>query len=227
MVSSDLFCTLSYDFVFFLGPIIWQLSKNSLFQKRVQKLGFSIFSVLSLNFENSLFWGLLKHYENRGFSIVCAFCCWKGRKQAKNDNWNFWILVFGPKMAVSWRICFYSKKVCWNPYFYCVFRVRAFRAKLSKREILDTHPKKKKILTDNWKAHFWGFFVFSCFSFLFLFFFWFFFCYVLVFLLFWGFKGHVRWPEGPPHLALNPHYLFFLCLFCFCFLDSFLFFWRA
>ena len=33
-----------------------RLSENSLFQKkRVQKLGFSIFSVLSLNFENSLF----------------------------------------------------------------------------------------------------------------------------------------------------------------------------
>ena len=30
---------------------------------------------------------------------------------------------------------------------------------------------------------------------------------------FGGFKGHVRWPEGPPHLALNPPYLFF----CFCF----------
>ena len=27
----------------------------------------------------------------------------------------------------------------------------------------------------------------------------------------------MRWPEGPPHLALNPLYLFFV-LFCFCFL---------
>ena len=26
----------------------------------------------------------------------------------------------------------------------------------------------------------------------------------------------MRWPEGPPHLALNPPYLFFLC-FVFCF----------
>ena len=25
----------------------------------------------------------------------------------------------------------------------------------------------------------------------------------------------MRWPEGPPHLALNPPYLFFLC-FCSC-----------
>ena len=44
----------------------------------------------------------------------------------------------------------------------------------------------------------------------------------LFFLFFWGFK----WPKGPPHLALNPPYLFcifccflfFLCLFFICFL---------
>ena len=41
--------------VSFLCPIIWQFSKIAFFKKRVQKLGFSIFSVLSLNFENSLF----------------------------------------------------------------------------------------------------------------------------------------------------------------------------
>ena len=34
---------------------------------------------------------------------------------------------------------------------------------------------------------------------------------------FGGFKGQVRWPKGPPHLALNPPYfdlfafVFFLC----------------
>ena len=37
------------------GPIIWQFSKNSLFQKRVQKLGFSIFCVFIWIFENYLF----------------------------------------------------------------------------------------------------------------------------------------------------------------------------
>ena len=41
---------------------------------------------------------------------------------------------------------------------------------------------------------------------------------VFVFLVFlWGFKGQVRWPEGPPHLALNPPYLFF-CVFVVVFL---------
>ena len=64
--------------------------------------------------------------------------------------------------------------------------------------------------------------------FLFLFFVWF--CLVLfvlfvLFLLFvfcflGRFKGQVRWPKGPPHLALNPPYFCFLLLFfvCFCFL---------
>ena len=45
-----------------------------------------------------------------------------------------------------------------------------------------------------------------------------FFLYFIFYLLFFlgGFKGQVRWPEGPPHLALNPPYLFFsLFLFCF------------
>ena len=44
-------------------------------------------------------------------------------------------------------------------------------------------------------------------------------CFFLFFFvfLFGGFKGQVRWPEGPPHLALNPPYLFvfFLLLFVF------------
>ena len=29
-----------------------------------------------------------------------------------------------------------------------------------------------------------------------------------VFYFFGGFKGQVRWPKGPPHLALNPPYFF-------------------
>ena len=41
-----------------------------------------------------------------------------------------------------------------------------------------------------------------------MFLFLFFCCFLFVFL--GGFKGQVRWPKGPPHLALNPPYLFFL-----------------
>ena len=64
------------------------------------------------------------------------------------------------------------------------------------------------------------FFVFFCF---FLFFFVFvFFCFLFCFfcflflVFFGGFKGQVRWPEGPPHLALNPPYSFIYFSFSFC-----------
>ena len=40
-----------------------------------------------------------------------------------------------------------------------------------------------------------------------------FFCFFFLVFLLGGFKGQVRWPEGPPHLALNPPYLFVFYLF--------------
>ena len=58
------------------------------------------------------------------------------------------------------------------------------------------------------------FFVFFCSCFVFVFVVFCFFCFVS----FGGFKGQVRWPKGPPHLALNPPYFLFL---------FFLFFWRV
>ena len=49
-------------------------------------------------------------------------------------------------------------------------------------------------------------------------------CFFLIFCCFFcfsgGFKGQVRWPLGPPHLALNPPYFCFLVFFwlsCLCF----------
>ena len=83
--------------VFFFGA---QLSGKFLkiacffFQKRVQKLGFSIFCILILNFENSPFLGLLKHYK-KGFQLMLVFfVVQREEKGKKNDNWNFWIWVF-------------------------------------------------------------------------------------------------------------------------------------
>ena len=111
---------------------------------------------------------------------------------------------FGPKkMAFSWRITFFQK-IGWNPYFYSVLWVRVFWAKLSKKAIFGPPlpPQKKKILTDNWKAFL--FLVFLCF-FCLVFFWGGFFGFFVAFFL-GGFKGQVRWPEGPPHLALNPPY---------------------
>ena len=112
---------------------------------------------------------------------------------------------FCPKMAVSWRITVFQKLVCWNPIF-IVFWGCAFSGPSCQKKGIFGQKPKKKFLTDNWKAHFLTFFVFFVLSiFLFLFF----------FVVFGGFKGQVRWPEGPPHLALNPPYWFclFVCLF--------------
>ena len=125
---------------------------------------------------------------------------------------------------------FFPKKIAWNPYFYSVFGCAFSGPRCQKRQFLDTLSKKKKILTDNWKALFlvflcfllflsW-FFFFCCFLLFFLFCL---FCFVFVLFLFGGFKGQVRWPKGPPHLALNPPYFFVFVFFVF----LFCFFWRV
>ena len=55
---------------------------------------------------------------------------------------------------------------------------------------------------------FFGVFVFCC-------------LFVVLFFLFFGrFKGQVRWPKGPPHLALNPPYFICFCFFVFWFFPS-------
>ena len=113
-------------------------------------------------------------------------------------------------MAVSWRISAFQKKGAWNPYFYSVFRVRAVWAKLSKKEILDTHPKRKNIFSDNWKAHFWVFLVFSCF---FLFFFLCLFFLVCCFFLCFFLRA----------TSLGPKPSLFVCFFCFFVAFCFLF----
>ena len=51
---------------------------------------------------------------------------------------------FGPKMAVSWRTTAFPKKRAWDPYFYSVFWVQAFWAKVSKKGNFEKPPKKKK-----------------------------------------------------------------------------------
>ena len=54
------FLVLWYQFVFFCFQLFANFLKIAFFKKRVQKLGFSIFIVLSLNFENSLFFKFAK-----------------------------------------------------------------------------------------------------------------------------------------------------------------------
>ena len=123
---------------------------------------------------------------------------------------------FGPKMAVSWRICFFFQKIAETPIFIVFLGCALFGRSCQKRDILDTHTKRRKFSLIIEKLIF-KYFLFFLVFFLSLFFFFF----VLLFFvfLFGGFKGHVRWPKGPPHLALNPPYLFF----CFCFVFVFVF----
>ena len=149
----------------------------------MQKLGFSIFSVLSLNFEDSLFLGLLKHYKNRGFSNFLCFVLLKEKKTGKKMITG--IYEFGFFWSKNGRFvthnCFSKKKNPETTIFIVFFVCALCGPSCQKREILDTQPKKKKIFIDNWKAHFWVFFVFS--FFFFCFFFFFFFGVLLFFLL--------------------------------------------
>ena len=72
-VSGD-FLVLSYQFVlFFCFQLFASFLKRAFFKKGVQKLGFSIFGVLSLNFCKFSFSGLLKHYKNRGVQQFFGF----------------------------------------------------------------------------------------------------------------------------------------------------------
>ena len=102
-----------------------------------------------------------KHYENRGFSKLLCLCCLKRRKRQKqNDDWNFWIWVFCSKTGRFVTHNLFQRKVCWNPYFYSVLGVRAFWAKLSNKEILDTHQKRIfwLIMENLILGHFFNFF---------------------------------------------------------------------
>ena len=167
----------------FLFPVIFQFSKNSLFSKKGCKIGFSIFSVLSYFFANSLFLALLKHYKNRGFSKFGFFVVEReGNRQKTKDNWNLWILVFWSKNGhFVTHICF-PKKGPETPILIVFWGWALLGPRCQKREILKSHPTKNKNLTDNWKAIFWYFCCLFWASF-FLFFFplFFLFCYFWVF----------------------------------------------
>ena len=184
--------------------VICQFSKNSLFRKkRVQKsvffFFFSNFCVLSSFFENSLFLGLLKHYKI-GVSADCFFVV--EREEKCPPKMIIGIYEFGffvQKWPFRDAQLLFKKKTCWNPNFYSVFWVRALWAKVSKRNS-ETHTKKRKTTTENWKVLFWYFgfffvvfffFLFFVFFFLFFFLFVFFVCFFCVFFVLS--KGVTKW----------------------------------
>ena len=133
------------------------------------------------------------------------------------EIYEFWFFWSKNGRFVT-HICF-PKKGPETPIFIVFFGCALSGPRCQKREILKSQPKKKEKFDWQLKSYFLGVFAvffggffFSCFFFL---------CFFCFF--FGGFKGQVRWPEGPPHLALNPPYFFFLFFFC-CFFG---FFWRV
>ena len=133
--------------VFLLCPIICQLSKNNLFfQKKGAKFGFPKFLCFKFNFVKISFLVLLKHYQMMCFSqIVFFFVEREKHRQTKMiiviSGFGFWSIQKWPFRDAH----LFFLMLCWNPIF-IVFFGCAFFAKLSKREILDTHQKGKKWL---------------------------------------------------------------------------------
>ena len=164
--------------------------------------------------------------------------CWKNRKFMKNSglflnmaNGDFWVWFFWGfnfKKVCFWCVwhCFKSvKNACFFPSFlgfsgvayYCSSGFGRCRCYCVSCVCFSLFVLLLFLfcLLCYW---FCGCFVF-CFVFLFCFFCFCFFFFVFLFCFFWGFKGQVRWPKGPPHLALNPPYclVFVFCLLFFCF----------
>ena len=90
------------------------------------------------------FFGLLKHYKTRGFSNL-GFCCCKRRKKQKK-------MITGiSECGLFWsnngrfvtHICFFKKCFAETPIFIVFFGCALFGPSCQKREILDTHQKRK------------------------------------------------------------------------------------
>ena len=168
-------------------PIICQFSKHSLFQKK----GAIISKFLCFKYSSGkIFFGLLKHFKIGGSTNVCLFLVEKKEKNKKeknrqtDDNWNFWFWFLSKNGRFLTQICF-SKDALLKPLFYSVFWLRPFLAKWSKREISDTHQKKKWMI-DSWKAFLGGYFCVCVFLFSF--------CLEGLRVRWGGPKGHLTWP---------------------------------
>ena len=132
-----------------------------------------------------VFWGF-------NVIVVCFWCVWHSSRSVKNDCFSkFWGLLWGglfffilglEGLGVFVFLVFV--------FVFCVVFVSVLFALF--------------LLLDCFWC--WSLFCFS-FCFLFLFFLVLVFCFCSWFC-FGGFKGQVRWPKGPPHLALDPPYFF-------------------
>ena len=93
-----------------------------------------------------LFFGLLKHYKNRGFSNFLCFLLLKEKKTGKKMITG--IYEFGFFWSKSGRfvthICFPTKKGLKPLFFIVLLGCALFGPSCQKREILDTPPKRRK-----------------------------------------------------------------------------------
>ena len=199
-----IFCTLNYHFAFFLGPDISKLSKNSIFPR----LGAFLFKFPCLVFNSwkISFSGLLKHYKSRGFIFFfLCFCCSKRREGQKKDNWNFWFCFLstnGHFVTVDSLGIFGLLKLV---FLECFFGARSLGQVVNKKD------RKFWLITEKLIFGYFCFFLFVLYSFCFCFF----------------LKGQMRWPEGPPHLALTLRICFGFLNFILSFFFFSFSFWRV
>ena len=221
------------SFYVFWCPIIWQSFKKSIFQKKGCRHCFCFqISLFKFNFWKLSLLCLLNPCKTRGFSIFLCVLLLKEKKRQKIIIRISGFGFFGPKMAVSWRFLFSKNWFAETPISIVFWGCALFGPSCQKGKFW-TPPQTREFWLITQKlvfCIFWVSVVFSSFSVLLFCFFVFLFCFCSVFLgsvLFrGGFKGQVRWPKGPPHLALNPPYFFglFCFFFSFCFFEIKLFF---
>ena len=187
MVSRDLFGTLSYPFVFFFCPqFSGNFLKNSLFQKKTCKNWVFNFQCFKFKFWKFSFFGLQKHYKNRGFSNFLCFVLLKEKKTGKNDNWNLWIWFF---LVQKWPFrdaqLLFKKKALKQLFLLCFLCARFLGQVVTKGKIWTPSQKRRKfsLITEKLIFEYFLFFLVFLFFFFFLFFFLFLFFLVLLFFL--------------------------------------------
>ena len=243
-----------YKIIFFEGCLFTRNIKNLVHQLQIsvspQKGVFFKWLVFyssqtTIFLQESGFWKMPDFVPVLGVSLIGAQCCYttstEQRKTLK-PRFFFGDLVFVAKQQKQFLLLGDETKtlighigVTWSKTGFC----------FESKKVLFQKPLVS--------AGFWGFYSwFVTLYFLLLFLFMFFFCSCFssscccfetlvcvcsgcclilccLFCFFlWRFKGQVRWPDGPPLLALNPpcyhyHYYYFV-LFCLCFVFFLLFF---
>ena len=106
------------------------------------------------------------------------------------EFWFFW----SKNGRFVTHMLFFQRKVAETPIFIVFLGCALFGPSCQKRGIWTPNQKKKfSLITEKLIFEYFLFFLFFFFFFFFVFFL---FC-CIFFVFFGGFKGHVRWPEGP------------------------------